>query len=270
MNIAIIGGGNMGGAFARACLEKKLCSAKSLYIVEPLAARRAELFKQLGCRIEAAPSQTLKKYPIVFLAVKPFEMSAVCKSLSPYLGAKHLVISILAGIRIASISKALAGHKNIIRCMPNTPVQLGLGMSVFYSAPVVKERDLNVARTIFEAVGASLQVDKESLVDAATAVSGSGPAYLYYYIENMLKAAQRLGFSDIESELLVGQTITGALALWGASGESPECLRERVTSKGGTTAAALGVFQKKKVGAALIEGVKRADERCRELQKLAK
>lgn len=270
MKIAILGGGNMGGAFAHAFIEKKVCVAKDLLIVEPIEARRKELKKELRCRVQAEIDAALEDCSPIFLAVKPLEMLSVCGRLRSHVKAKQLVISILAGIRSESIIEALGGHDNLIRCMPNTSVQLGLGMSVYFPAPGVTQAGLKVAQKIFDAAGASFAVTNEELIDAATAISGSGPAYVYYFIEHYLQAAKKLGFSAEEAELLVGQTMAGALALWSASGETPAVLRERVTSKGGTTAAALSVFETRNLGQALVEGIERADARCRELQQESK
>lgn len=270
MKIVILGGGNMGGAFARACIEQKVCTPKNLLVVEPVATRSAELGKTLGCRIEPAITKTVAAYGLVVLAVKPSEMVSVCTQLKPFLSRKQLIISILAGMKLASIGKALGGHRNVIRCMPNTPAQIGLGMSVYFAPPGVTKDSEKAAHRIFEAAGMTFKVGQEKLIDAATAISGSGPAYVFYFIEHYLKAAYTLGFSPEQADVLVGQTLAGALALWSRSGERPSVLRERVTSKGGTTAAALTVFEARKLGAALVEGIERADQRCRELQRTFK
>ncbi len=270
MKLAIVGGGNMGGAFARACIEKEICAPNDLLIVEPVDLRRAELANLLGCQVEPAIGKHIANYAVVILAVKPAELNSAGKALQAQLSAKQLVISILAGCTVQSVSRALGGHTNVIRCMPNTPVQLGLGMSVYFAAPEVAKAGVKIVQEICEATGASFAVSDEKLIDAATAISASGPAYVYYFIEHFIKAAQGLGFSPDEAELLVGQTLTGSLGLWSASGESPQTLRERVTSKGGTTEAALTVFEARKIGDALVEGIERADARCRELQKETK
>jgi pyrroline-5-carboxylate reductase len=267
MKVAIIGGGNMGGAFARAFLEKGIVTPADLLIVEKSELRRKELQEDLECRLAAEVGPEISSAAVFFLAVKPQQMKEACAQFVPHLKGSQIVVSILAGITLASLGKALNGHKNIIRCMPNTPAQIGMGMSVFTASKDVPKKGREQVQELFEAAGLSLYVEDEKFLDAATAISGSGPAYVFYFIEHMLKAAKELGFSVDDSEMLVAQTLAGALGLWTASGESAEELRARVTSKGGTTEAAVQRFDAGSMGAILVEGIKRADERCRELQK---
>ncbi len=263
--VAIIGGGNMGSAFARAFLSSDLCAPSSLLVVEPAAEKREYLRESLGCTVKDGIDRTLSSSEIIFLAVKPTEAAAVCAKLRTSLSPHQLVVSIMAGVRTQDLVSALGGHNLVLRCMPNTPAQCAAGMTVYFS-PATLERDLRATvEKLLQSTGACLEVGQEMLLDAATAISGSGPAYIFYLIEHYVKAATELGFSVDEAEFLVAQTIVGALGLWTSSGEQPTELRQRVTSKGGTTAAAIETFEEHAVGSALRDGIHRAFERCLEL-----
>jgi pyrroline-5-carboxylate reductase len=176
-----------------------------------------------------------------------------------------LVISIAAGITIEALSRWLEGHGRIVRCMPNTPALVGAGITALYAAPGVAEQDRKKAETILRAAGEAVWVPEERLLDAVTAVSGSGPAYVFWFIEQLAAAAVELGIAEPEAKKLALHTVLGSAKLAAGSAESPEILRKNVTSKGGTTEAALNVFAQEQLAERLRRAVKAASDRAAEL-----
>jgi pyrroline-5-carboxylate reductase len=188
----------------------------------------------------------------------------VCAELAPLLD-RQLVVSIAAGVRVPDLSRWLAGHSRVVRAMPNTPALIGAGMTGLYAPPTVSAAERESAGRVLAAVGQTLWVADEALIDAVTAVSGSGPAYVFLLIEAMQQAAAELGFSADEARLLSVATAQGAAQLAAQSPEPASVLRERVTSKGGTTAAALAVMAERGVRDAIAAGALAAAARSREL-----
>ena len=265
MKLAIIGGGNMGAAVAGALVKRRAAEAADLLIVEVDPLRRGRLEKELGCRTAAEIDQQLGGYEALLLAVKPQESAAVCASCAEHAAPRALVISIMAGITLQALQRRFAAEANVVRSMPNLPLQVGAGMTVYITAPGFDERLAAAVEEILAAGGACLRVKDESLLDAATAISGSGPGYVYYFAEQLSRAAEELGFTPEQAELLVRQTMHGALELWRGGSLTPAELRSKVTSKGGCTAAALEVFEKERLAQAVQAGIRRAHLRSREL-----
>jgi pyrroline-5-carboxylate reductase len=263
MDYAFIGGGNMGTAMAAALIGKGVCEASDILVVDPEEQARERL-AALGCQVGAEIDKEVGSAPVVLLAVKPQSAGSVLASLQEVLRAGQVVVSIMAGITLATLREGL-DHKALVRVMPNTPAQVGLGMNVYHAAPAVSATQLRAVEALLQACGETLAVASEDAIDAATAVSGSGPAYVFYIAEHWVKAARELGFTEQEAEHLVQQTLIGATALWREQGVPPATLREKVTSKGGTTAAALELFQQHRVGAHFEDGVRRAYQRAKEL-----
>lgn len=238
------------------------------HVIEPFPEARARL-QTLGVHThEIANRDAIENADAIVLAVKPQMLKAVCTQLAPHLSGE-LIVSIAAGTTIATISKWLGGDylrtTRIVRTMPNTPALIGQGMTGLYAPPAVSAPDIDTATALMRSCGAVLRVHDESMIDAITAVSGSGPAYVFQWIESMILAAKNVGFSDADARTLVLQNLKGSTALAEASSESPSVLRERVTSKGGTTAAALAVIDARGVQQALIDAVCAARDRGREL-----
>jgi len=201
---------------------------------------------------------------VLVLAVKPQQMQAACQSLRPFV-AGQLVISIAAGMRLADISRWLGGHERLVRVMPNTPALIGSGVTGLYALPGVSEAERLGAERIMHAVGSTVWVNDEAQIDAVTAISGSGPAYVFLFIEALQQAAAELGFSPKQVRQLSIETVLGAAKLAERSEEPASALRERVTSKGGTTEAALRVMTERGLKEAVIAGIKAAKERGAEL-----
>ncbi|HKI99023.1 MAG TPA: pyrroline-5-carboxylate reductase [bacterium] len=263
MKYAFIGGGNMGRALAAALVGKGVCLAEDILVVEPAEAAR-ERVANLGCVVAEQIDAAVSEAPVVLLAVKPQSAPHMFEQLKPHLKANQVVVSIMAGVTIDTVHNALE-HEAIVRVMPNTPAQVGLGMNVYHAAPTVTGTQLRAVEALLQASGESLAVANEDAIDAATAVSGSGPAYVFYIAEHWTNAALKLGFTAEEAEQLVQQTLIGATALWKDQRVPPATLREQVTSKGGTTAAALEHFEQHEIGKHFEEGVERAYQRAKEL-----
>ena len=200
----------------------------------------------------------------IVLAVKPQQAREVARSLGPLLRSQ-LVVTIAAGIRVKDLARWLGGYERIVRVMPNTPALALAGISGLYAHPAVGARDRAAAQKILGVVGATLWLEREEDLDAVTAVSGSGPAYVFYFIEALERAARELGLAADTARRLALETFAGAVKLAAQSGESPESLRGRVTSKGGTTERALLSLEADRVVETIARAVRAAAVRSREL-----
>ena len=238
MHISFIGGGNMASAILCG-LKNHAYKMSSICVVEPDADKRAMLAEQFGVQTATHISDMPSSAPqVLVLAVKPQQMQAVCAQLNEKLSAQlkeHLIISIAAGIRTKDLGRWLNGHQAIVRAMPNTPAQIQVGVSALYAMPSVNSTQREQASSILQAVGSSLWLDNEEKMDAVTAISGSGPAYVFYLIEALQEAAVELGLSPEEAKLLALETFTGASLLAKLTKADIQTLRAQVTSKGGTT-----------------------------------
>ena len=263
MRISFIGGGNMASALIGGLLAKT-AQAADMRVVEPDEATRARLGERFGVTTFAAAEAQALRADVVVLAVKPQQMREVARGLAGLLSGQ-LVISVAAGIRCCDLSRWLGGHARIVRTIPNTPALIGEGITVLAGAPGLSALDRDAADAILAAVGQTLWVDDESLIDAATAISGSGPAYVFYFMEAMQAAALSLGLTGEQARQLTLATFGGAARLAARSDEALAVLRERVTSRGGTTAAALSVMAERDVNRHIVEALAAACRRSAEL-----
>lgn len=261
--LGFIGAGNMAEAILRGLINGKVLPPERIMIADPNA-ERIQLLQTLGVKPAATNEDLVRQSRILVLAVKPQVVAAVLKPISAVLRDDHLVISIAAGVATAAMDEYCAGKPALIRVMPNTPALVGRGVSALCAGPRATGDHLTIAERLFASVGKTVRVD-ESQMDAVTAISGSGPAYVFYWMEALLRAATGLGLSAETAKLLVYETLAGASELAAASIEPPEVLRARVTSKGGTTEAAIRTLEQRGVGEALEEAVKAAAARSREL-----
>lgn len=264
MKIAFIGGGNMAAALIGGLIRRGVAPT-DLYAIDPNDDARGRNEQQFGIRTAAAADGALASYDAVVLAVKPQILKSVAEALAPHLNPSQLAISIVAGIRSDDLSRWLNGHARIVRVMPNTPALIGMGVAGLAATAGVDEAGRALASQVLGAVGDTVWFDDEAKIDAVTAISGSGPAYVFYFIEAMQEAARRLGMDDEQGRALAVATFTGAAQLAAQSGEPASVLRERVTSKGGTTAAALASFDASGVKDAIVRGALAAEARAREL-----
>jgi pyrroline-5-carboxylate reductase len=263
--ICFIGGGNMARAIISG-LKANGYLMTDINVIEPEAEKRATLKADFGVSVtEQLPSVALAD--IVVLAVKPQQL----RDLSIFLGSllqKQLIISIAAGIRGQDIGRWLGGYQSIVRVMPNTPAQIQAGVSGLYALSGANTSQRAQAEMIMQAVGDVIWLDKEAQMDAVTAISGSGPAYVFYFIEALQQAALELGLNEEQAKTLSLQTFIGASKLAEQSTEAPATLRGQVTSKGGTTEQAILSMENAAVKAAIIAAAKAAAHRSEELGNL--
>ncbi|GAB2866867.1 pyrroline-5-carboxylate reductase [Pseudoduganella ginsengisoli] len=270
MKIAFIGGGNMAAALI-AGLAGKLTAGANIHVVDPNPASLEKLARDYGVTVAGAAGAPVSAADVLVLAVKPQIMHEVTQQLLPLLqaaqqaGRTPLVLSIAAGIRAADLSRWLGGYAAIVRTMPNTPALIGMGVTGMVASSGVTEQQRDAADRILRAVGDTVWIDDESKIDAVTAVSGSGPAYVFYFIEAMQQAAEELGLTAEQGKQLAMATFTGAAQLAVQSADPVGVLREKVTSKGGTTYAALTSMEAQGVKAAIVTAVKAAAARGKEL-----
>lgn len=257
-----IGGGNMARAIVGGLLAAGR-AASSLLVVEPQASTREALARDLGVTVQERLRVPVPADACVVWAVKPQVLGAVMRELAPQLpGCLHL--SIAAGVPVASMRQWL-GTARLVRAMPNTPALVGKGITGLYAGEAVAAADRAAAQHIAEAVGQVEWVAREELLNAVTAVSGSGPAYVFYLLEAMRQAGTELGLPPDQAYRLAVATVEGAAALAAASSDGPEVLRQRVTSKGGTTFAAIARLDEAQVQAHLIEAMRACHDRAVEM-----
>ena len=262
--LGFIGAGNMATALARGVLSAGVLSADRMYASDVDDDRRKAFRDETGAHTLPNNTAVAAKSDIVVLAVKPQQMAAVLREVGPSFEEKHLVISIAAGVTTAYIEKFIRNGVRVVRAMPNTPMLVGTGAVGLCKGKWANDADLALARRIFESSAITVSVD-ESLMDAVTAISGSGPAYFFYLAEQMIAAAVELGLSSEHARALVTQTALGAGKMLTQTGHSPEELRQRVTSPGGTTEAALKSMARSDLGRSLIKAMKAAAQRSMEL-----
>lgn len=263
LKIAFIGGGNMAQALIGG-LAGRLTAATNIHVVDVMPTTLTLLSERFGVTTAQVPTDALATCDVIVLAVKPQQLREVVATIKPFL-TSQLVLSIAAGIRAADISRWLGGHQAIVRTMPNTPALIGQGITGAYAMSGVSEVQKQSADALLRAVGETVWVTDEAQIDAVTAISGSGPAYVFYFIEAMQQAATELGLSAEQGRQLAQATFAGAAALASQSDEPVSLLRERVTSKGGTTYAALSTMEANGVKLALVKALHAAADRGREL-----
>lgn len=260
--IAFIGGGNMASAIMGGLIRQGH-AAGNIEVVEPYEPTRAALLQSYGITAQAAPTAALQRAQIVVWAVKPQTFKdAAAQTRAHTQQALHL--SVAAGIRSDSIAQWL-GSERIVRTMPNTPALVGKGVSALYARPAVNAAERQRVEAILAGTGDVLWVDAEKQLDAVTALSGSGPAYVFYFMEAMTRAGTAMGLSAEQAHQLAVGTFVGASELARRSDEPPAVLRERVTSKGGTTYAALTSLERDAVGDAFVRAMQAAERRAQEL-----
>ena len=260
--IVFIGGGNMASAIIGG-LRKSGRDAASILVVDPGDAQRERLHAQFGVRALPAADTSLDAASLVVWAVKPQYFQAAALPCAAHIG-QALQLSVMAGIRSETIAHA-ARTQRVVRAMPNTPALIGQGISGLFARDAVTADERTAIERLLAPTGQTLWVNREDDLDAVTALSGSGPAYVFYFVEAMMQAAAEMGLSPQQGKQLALATFAGASSLAAASDEPPELLRERVTSKGGTTFAALASLEADGVKAAIVKALKAAQQRAHEL-----
>ena len=260
--IAFIGGGNMASALIGGLLAQGMAPTQ-IEVVEPSEAARSSLLAQFGVTAQALPGPELRAADLVVWAVKPQVFREAALQARP-LTSSALHLSVAAGIRSSSIAQWL-GTERVVRAMPNTPALIGRGMSALFARKAVDALERKRVEQLMAPTGEMLWVDEESLLDAVTALSGSGPAYVFYFLEAMTRAGTSMGLSEAQAHQLAVGTFAGAAELARQSDEAPAVLRQRVTSKGGTTHAAIESMEHAGVADALVQAIEAAQQRAHEL-----
>ena len=260
--IAFIGGGNMAGAIIGGLIRSGR-DPQSILVVDPGDAQREKLHADFAVRSQSAADAALEEASLVVWAVKPQYFQAAALPCAPHVE-RALHLSVMAGIRSDAIAHATRTQR-IVRAMPNTPALIGQGISGLFARDAVGSDERITVEQVLAPTGQVLWVEREADLDAVTALSGSGPAYVFYFVEAMMQAAGEMGLTPAQGKQLALATFTGAASLAAASNDPPEVLRDRVTSKGGTTFAALSSLEADQVKASFVKALKAAQQRAREL-----
>ena len=251
-------------------LLNQQCPKDKLHVIEVSDISRQQ-WSSRDISVSAAPDLTLASKRVWIFAVKPQQMKEVVLACKPWIASNTLIISIAAGISIDSLSAWLGGsdapYDQVVRCMPNTPALVGAGVTGLAAPPALGAEERAIATSLLSAVGQVVWVDDDRAIDAVTALSGSGPAYVFLFLEALIKGGEALGLTGLQAKNLALATLAGATKLASESSDPPSILRERVTSKGGTTAAALSVFQQSAFMETVCKAMNAADQRAAELSK---
>ncbi len=264
MKIAFIGGGNMGEAMLSAILDKKICSPQDIVVSDVDESRRQYLRRKYNLGVTGDNRLAVSRAQVVVLAIKPQNLAGVMAELSGQLSPTQLVLSIIAGKSINALCTGL-NHNFVIRAMPNTPAQIGEGISVWTANAGVSKQQREWASSILGTIGKEIYVDDEKYIDMATAVSGSGPAYFFLFVEVLVEAAVHIGLPHDVAQELVLQTMLGSGQLIQRSGKDVAELRRMVTSPGGTTAEALLELEKGGFADLLTKAVSAAYNKAKKL-----
>lgn len=254
----------MGKTYARSLLRAHLVEPQNLMLLERSVDRAAVLAQEKLGSVFTDPEKCLDVADLIILAVKPQDSAKLFTTLRPAADPQQVYLSIMAGVTIATIQRGL-GVEKVIRAMPNLPAQIGLGMTSYTAAEAVTRIELVLVQNLLNTTGKAIYVNTEEAIDATTAISGSGPAYVLYFMQAMIEAAREMGFSESEANLLVGQTFRGAVELQMADDLSCTEWIERVSSKGGTTEAAMTTFRATSVFEDIKAGARAALARAGEL-----
>ncbi len=263
MNIVFVGGGNMATALISGMLQQGYV-ANQLCVVEINAGSCEKIKQALGVWATSDLANGITGSDVIVLSVKPQQLFQLTQELAPLLN-EQLIVSIAAGVRANDIMRWLGGYRRVVRAMPNTPSLVRSGVAGLYAMPEVSEFDKKNAESILAAVGSILWVDEEEMLHAVTAISGSGPAYIFYFIESMQQAGIELGLSVAQARQLSLQTFAGASKLASMSDEDVAVLRARVTSKGGTTEQAILAMEKSDIKGKFIAAIHNASRRSHEM-----
>jgi len=263
--VGFIGAGNMAGALVKGLIAAGRYEADDLVVSDASPDARRRMKRSHGVAALEDNAEVARRSRIVVLAVKPQVMLDVLGTIRPAIGPKHLVVSIAAGIPLARLEKGLGGKARVVRVMPNTPALLGKGMSVAVAGRHATAGDLRKTVKLFESVGEAMAIDREDLMDAVTALSGSGPAFVYAFAEHLIAGGEAVGLDPAMATRLALATLDGASAMLRESGRSPRELREMVSSPGGTTVAGLAALSERDLAGAVSAALAAAAARSREL-----
>jgi pyrroline-5-carboxylate reductase len=266
MKVLVIGAGNMGLTYAQGMSKSKLLKKKNIMVLDKSDVKLKELHKITHFDTFEKLEDCVPKADIIFIAVKPYHAVSVFDAIKTLVQSQQIIVSIMAGVTIESIQQ-LTGLEKIVRAMPNLPAQIGKGLTSFVISKEVSRIEMLTIESLLDTTGKSIQVSSEKLIDASTGISGSGPAYVFYFMQSMMEAALKMGFSKKDSTVLVSQTFLGAIELFNQSNISPNSWMEKVASKGGTTRAALDSMEDNNVNELIKDAAFAAFNRAVELGK---
>ncbi|WP_066219180.1 pyrroline-5-carboxylate reductase [Formosa haliotis] len=264
MKLLVIGAGNMGLTYAEAMSKSKLLKKRNIMILDNSDEKLESLEKISHFDVFKNPKDCVPQADLIFLAVKPYHADELFAKMAPLVTKGQIVISLMAGVTISHIQTALDLAK-VVRTMPNLPAKVGKGLTSYTASDEVTRIELLTIENLLNTTGKSIKVSSENYIDASTGISGSGPAYVFYFMQSMLEAALQMGFSEKNSKILVSQTFTGAIDLFNQEDLSPNTWMERVASKGGTTRAALDSMDDNNVNELIKEAAFAAFNRAIEL-----
>lgn len=266
MNVLLIGAGNMGQTFGHGFIQTGTVSANELYVLDRGIDKQQRIDAFSRHPMYTEPGAFIRDMDLLILCVKPQDFSALANSIRPFLHKDQICLSIMAGITVVRLQEEL-GIRKVVRAMPNLPSQISMGMTVFTISDEVSRVESFTVQNLLSTTGKVLFVEDESLMDASTAISGSGPAYVFYIMQTMIERAAEMGFKESEAKLLVMQTFMGSIHLLQQDDLSCQDWIAKVSSKGGTTEAALKEFGLQNLRPALLAGLSAARKRARELSK---
>ncbi|MCQ0110803.1 pyrroline-5-carboxylate reductase [Zhouia amylolytica] len=266
MKVLVIGAGNMGLTYSEGMSNSPFLGKHKLRIFDTDPEKITALKKNPKYKVYENLEEPLKDSDVIFIAVKPYHADDLFDKMKPHINEEQIFVSLMAGVTIESIQNGL-GILKVVRTMPNLPAQVGMGVTSYTESEGVSRLELLAVRNLLDTTGESIHVDTERDIDASTGISGSGPAYVFYFMQSMLEAAQKMGFSDHDSKVLVSNTFEGAVKLFNESDLSPESWMNRVASKGGTTRAALDSMEDNNVKELIKEAAYAAFNRAVELGK---
>lgn len=266
MKVLVIGAGNMGLTYAEGMAESPLLNRRKLMIYDVSDEKISSLKKVDKFDVYRNLGDCLPKADIVFVAVKPYHSDELFQGMKSMINGDQVFISLMAGVTIETIQNSL-DIKKVVRAMPNLPAKVGMGMTSFTAAKHVSRVELLMVRNLLDTTGEAIHVENENFINASTGISGSGPAYVFYFMQSMLEAALKMGFSQNDSKILVTQTFEGAVRLFTESDLSPNSWMKMVASKGGTTQAALDSMEDNNVKELIKEAAYAAFNRATELGK---
>jgi len=266
MKILVIGAGNMGLTFAQGMCGSEMLKGSNIMIMDTSVEKIEELKSVPHFDGYLNLEDCVPFADLIFIAVKPYHAQQLFRDMAPFIKKEQIIISIMAGVTIASM-KTWSGLDKVVRAMPNLPAKVGMGLTSYVASPEVSRVELLTIGSLLDTTGRSVLVSSENFIDASTGISGSGPAYVFYFMQSMMEAALKMGFSAEVSKVLVSQTFTGAVQLFNESDLSPNSWMEMVASKGGTTQAALDSMEDNNVKELIKDAAFAAFDRAIELGK---
>ncbi|MFB2879417.1 pyrroline-5-carboxylate reductase [Floridanema aerugineum] len=268
LQMAFIGSGVMAEAMISGLLAKKVVTADQIIASDPLESRRLYMQQTYSIRTTSHNTEAIQGAAIAVLSVKPQVLGSLMQTLRGKIALDTLIMSIVAGASITSLSQGL-NHASIVRAMPNTPAQVGMGMTVWSASPEVTEVQHSYSKIILQALGEEMEVLHEYEIDRATGISGAGPAFVFLLIEAIIDAGVQMGFTRDQAQILTLQTIAGSVELMRRTNEHPTKLRNQVTSPGGATAVGLYELEKGRIRTTICDAVFATFERTQKLGKLS-